>query len=98
MDSQPVPIYTWVPPFPTLVSVVALVVVLFLFASIYVVSSLIETSLLRPCPSNHGLPVEVKLLVLFYGHGPYGHNDSTVIPVLALAPARLISYLATPHT
>jgi hypothetical protein len=97
-SSQLVPVYTWVPPFPALVSVVAPVVTLFLFSSIFVVSSLIETSLQWARPSNHGLSVEVNLPVLFPRHNMYDHDDSVIIRVRALAPARLISYCATPRT
>jgi hypothetical protein len=96
--SQPILVYTGVPPFQALVFVVAPVVALFLFASISVVSSLIETSLLQARPSNHGLPIEVNLPVLFPRHGTYDHDDSTIIHVRALAPARLISYCASPRT
>ena len=88
LDSQPLPVYTRVPPFPALVCVVDNIVALFLFASISTVSSLIEIPLLRACLSNHGLPVEVNLLVLFPYHGTYDHDDSIIIPVWDLAPSR----------
>jgi len=98
LHSQPVPVYPGVPPFLILVSFGSLCNCVLLFASLPTVRSLIKLPLLRTRPSNHCLPVEVKLLVLFSGHGPYGYNDLTIIPVLALVPARLISFLATPRT
>jgi hypothetical protein len=98
LDSQPIPFYTGVPPFPSLVFVVYPRVALFLFASISVVSSLIELPLLQACPSNHGMPIEVNLPILFPHHNTYDHDDSTIIPVRALAPAHLISYCANPRT
>jgi hypothetical protein len=88
LDSQPVPVYRGVPPFPALVFVVSLAVVLLLFTSISVVYSLIELPLLQARPSNHGLPVEVNLPILFPRHGMYDHDGSVIIPVRSLAPAR----------
>jgi hypothetical protein len=91
LDSQLVLVYTGVPPFHALVSVVAPAIALFLFASISAVSVLIELPLLRARPSNHGLPVEVNLPILFPCHSTYDHDESTIISVRALAPTRLIS-------
>jgi hypothetical protein len=48
--------------------------------------------LLRAHPSNHGLPIEVKLPILFPLHDTYDHDDSTVIPILDVSLARLIFY------
>jgi hypothetical protein len=92
LNSQPVPVYSGVPPFPALVSFGSLCSCSLLFASLPAVYSLIELSLLWARPSNHGLPVEVKIPVLFPRHSTYDHDDLVIIPVWALAPARLISY------
>jgi hypothetical protein len=98
LNYQPVLVYTWVPPDPALVSFGSSYICVLLFASILVISSLIELSPLWGRPSNHGLPIEVNLPILFPHHSTYDHDELAIILVWALAPARLISYWETPRT
>jgi hypothetical protein len=96
--SQPVSVYLGVPPFPTLESVGSLYTCALMFASLPTVCSLIELPLLQAHPSNHGLPVEVKIPIHFPRHGTSVHDDLTVISVVSLALAHLKSYWETSHT
>jgi hypothetical protein len=49
-------------------------------------SQLIELPLLQAFPSNHCIPIESNLPILFAHHNTYDHDDSTIIPVRALGP------------
>jgi hypothetical protein len=93
--TQPVPHFTRILPFPTLVSMAAPAIVLLLFVAIRVLFPLINLLLLRSCPSNHGLSIVVIPPFLLFGRSSYDHDDSSFIPVWIPAPSHLTSYCAS---
>ena len=79
LNSPHVPIYPRVPSFRALVFVAASVVSLCPTTSIPSASPLMEILLLRTRPCNHGLPVEVVLLVLFLCLSMCDHDGPSIV-------------------